>query len=166
LSFYEKIDGVAMGSSLSPVIANFYMEEFEERAFDLVPHKSLCWFCYADNTFVIWPYGPDKMKDFLNHLNSTHQYIQFTKEPKTEGHLPFLDIDIYRRPDGSLGHRLYRKPTHTNLYLNAGSHHPSNKQAVLSTVVHRARALCDQDNLHAELLFLRDIFRQNGYNDQ
>jgi hypothetical protein len=54
-----------------------------------------------------------------------------------------------------------------NLYLNAGSHHhPSSKQAVLSTLVHRARALCDQDSLHAELVFLKDVFRQNGYNDQ
>jgi hypothetical protein len=36
-------------------------------------------------------------------------------------HLPFLDIDIYKRPDGTLGHIVYRKPTHTNLYLNANS---------------------------------------------
>jgi hypothetical protein len=76
--------------------------------------------------------------------------------------LPPLDIDIYRRSVGSLGHRVY----HTNLYSNTGSHlHPSSKQAVLSTLVHRARGLCDQDNLHAELVFLRDVFRQNSYND-
>jgi hypothetical protein len=62
---------------------------------------------------------------------------------------------------------VYRKPTHTNLYLNAGSHHHhlSNKQAVLSTLVNRARALCDQDSLQEELLFLRDVFRRNGYNE-
>jgi hypothetical protein len=64
-------------------------------------------------------------------------------ETETEGHLPFFGIDIYRRPDGSLGYRVYRKPAHTNLYLNAGPHYyPSNKQAVLSTLVHGARALC------------------------
>jgi hypothetical protein len=28
--FYEQTDGVAMGSPLSPVIANFFMEDFEE----------------------------------------------------------------------------------------------------------------------------------------
>jgi hypothetical protein len=81
--------------------------------------------------------------------------------------LPFLDLDIYRRPDGSLGQKVYRKPTHTNLYLNAKSHHhPSNKQAVLSTLIHRARALCDEDSLQAELVFLKDVFKQNGYNDR
>jgi hypothetical protein len=59
---------------------------------------------------------------------------------------------------------VYRKPTHTNLYLNAKSyHHPSNKQAVLSTLIHRARALCDEDSLQAKLVFLKDVFRENGY---
>jgi hypothetical protein len=47
--FYEQIDGVAMGSPLSPVIANFYMEDFEEMALDQAPHKPLCWFCYMDD---------------------------------------------------------------------------------------------------------------------
>jgi hypothetical protein len=88
-------------------------------------------------------------------------------ETESEGHLPFLDLDIYRRPDGSLGHKVYRKPTHTNLYLNVKSHHhPSNKQAILSTLIHRARARCDEDSLQAELVFLRDVFRENGYNDR
>ncbi|PNF15534.1 hypothetical protein B7P43_G16534 [Cryptotermes secundus] len=165
--FYEQTDGVAMGSPLSPVISNLYMEDFEERALDLAPHKPRCWFRYVDDTFVIWSHGPDKLQDFLNHINSINQCIQFTMETETEGHLPFLDIDIYRRPDGSLGHRVYRKSTHTNLYLNAASHHhPSNKQAALSTLVHRARALCDQDSLHAELVLLKDVFKKNGYNNR
>jgi hypothetical protein len=45
-------------------------------------------------------------------------------------------------------------------------HHPLNKQTVLSTVVHKARALHDEDSLQAELMFLRDVFKPNGYNDQ
>jgi hypothetical protein len=51
-------------------------------------------------------------------------------EIESDGDIFFLDIDIlvYRRPDGSLGHIVYRKLTHTNLYLNAKSHHhPVNK---------------------------------------
>jgi hypothetical protein len=35
-----------------------------------------------------------------------------------------------------------------------------------ATLVHRARALCDQDSPHAELVFLKDVFRQNGYKDR
>jgi hypothetical protein len=55
-------------------------------------------------------------------------------------------------------------PSHTNLYLHANSHHhPSNEQAVLSELVHRARTLSDHESLLDELQFLRDTFRQNGY---
>jgi hypothetical protein len=72
-----------------------------------------------------------------------------------------MDMRFSRR------HKVYRKPTHTNLYLNAKSHHhPSNKQAMLSTLIHRTRSLCDEDSLQAELVFLKDFFRENGYNDR
>jgi hypothetical protein len=37
---------------------------------------------------------------------------------------------------------------------------------VLSTLIHRARSLCDEDSLQAELVFLKDVFRENGYNDR
>jgi hypothetical protein len=33
-------------------------------------------------------------------------------------------------------------------------------------MVHRDRALCDEYSLQAELVFLRDVFKQNGYNDR
>jgi hypothetical protein len=76
-------------------------------------------------------------------------------------------LDIHRRPVDSLGQKAYRNPTQTNLYLNAKSHHhPSTKQAVLCTLIHRARALCDEDSLQAELVFLKDVFKENGYNDR
>jgi hypothetical protein len=199
--FYGHTDGVVMGSPLSAVIANFYMEDYEKAAREspppLIPR---CWFRYVDDTVVSWQHGPDNLKDFPHHLNSIHQSIQFTMETESEGHLPLLHLDIYRRPDGSLGHKVYHKPTHTNLYLYAKSHfhqgiyrgpdgslghkvyrknthtnlhfnamtrdHPSNNQAVLSTLIHRARALCDEDSLQVESVFLKDVFKQNGYKDR
>jgi hypothetical protein len=105
--------------------------------------------------------------DFLNHLNGIHINILFTMEIEEEGHLPFLDIDINRKMDGSLGHKVYRKTTHTNLYLHQRSHHhPANKHSVLSSLVHRAKALCDQEFLALELTFLTNVFKQNGYSHQ
>jgi hypothetical protein len=79
-------------------------------------------------------------------------------EMEEGNHLLFLDIDIYRRPHGTLGYRVYRKPTHTNLYLHPDSHqHPSNKHAVLATFVFRAKAICDGDSLEQELEFLKKL---------
>jgi hypothetical protein len=82
---------------------------------------------------------------------------------KEDGHLPFLDIDIYRKPNGSLGHRAYRNSTHKNVYLNHNLHH---KLSVLSSLIHRATAICDQDSLNQELEFLSTVFKNNGYSTQ
>jgi hypothetical protein len=92
-TFYGQTDGVAMDSLLSPVITKFYMEDYKKVAFESALLEPRCWFCYVDDTFIIWQYGPDKLKDFLHHLNSIHQSIQFTVETESEGHLPFLDLE-------------------------------------------------------------------------
>lgn len=108
---------MAVGSRLSPVFSNFFMEYFEETALECTTHSPLCWFHYVDDTFVIWPHCPGKLLEFLDHLNSVHV------ETKKEGHLSFLYIDIYYKPDGSLGRKVYHKATHANLYLNFKFHH-------------------------------------------
>jgi hypothetical protein len=106
------------------------MEDFEKKATEQATHKPLCWFRYVYHTFVIWPHDQEKLTEFLEHLTVLHNNIQFTMEK--EGHLPFLDIDIYRKTDGSLGHAVYRKPTHTILYLHQNSHnHPAINQSSL-----------------------------------
>jgi hypothetical protein len=38
--FNEQTDGVAMGSSLSPVIATYFMEYFEEMALESATYKA------------------------------------------------------------------------------------------------------------------------------
>ena len=36
--YYEQTEGAAMGSPLSPIVANIYMEHFETRALETAPH--------------------------------------------------------------------------------------------------------------------------------
>jgi len=60
--------------------------------------------CFVDDIFVIWPHRTKTLERLLNHMTGHHRNIQFTMEKERDGHPPVLDIDIYRRPDGSLGH--------------------------------------------------------------
>jgi hypothetical protein len=52
-----------------------------------------------DGTFVILPHGHNRLRDFLHYLNFVHQNIKFTLKSERDYYLPFLDIDIYKRPD-------------------------------------------------------------------
>ena len=36
--YYQQMEGAAMGSPLSPIVANIFMESFEQQALDTAPH--------------------------------------------------------------------------------------------------------------------------------
>jgi hypothetical protein len=86
---------------------------------------------------------------------------------KEEGHLPFLDIDIYKKKESSPGHRLYQVVTHTNLYLHWDSqHHPANEQSVLASMIDTVKERCGEDSPTQELEFLTTVFKDIGYSPQ
>ncbi|XP_026737496.1 uncharacterized protein LOC113500795 [Trichoplusia ni] len=73
-------------------------------------------------------------------------------EEESEGKLPFLDVLVIREPNGRVTHTVYRKPTHTDRYLRADSHHHhSHLSSVPRTLLNRALALCDHKYVEAEL---------------
>ena len=113
---YEQIEGDAMGSPISPIVANLYIENFEVEEINTAPHPPHLWKRYVDDTFTI--IRSSHRSEFLEHINSIDENIQFTSEDQREDELmPFLDILIIPNEDGSLSTTVYRKPTHTDLYL-------------------------------------------------
>jgi hypothetical protein len=67
--FYEQNEGTTMGSSLSPVVANIFMEHFETLSLRRFHLKPKCWFYFVDDIFVIWPHGQANLTSFFNNLN-------------------------------------------------------------------------------------------------
>ena len=92
--FYEH------GSPVSPIVANLYMEYFEQKALSTAPTPRL-WQRYEDDTFVIQK--EVYKQGFLQHINSFDPAIQFTVETtKMDGAIPFLDTIVKPEVDGNL----------------------------------------------------------------
>ena len=121
--FYEQLQGGAMGSPISPIVANLYMEDFEIRAISSAVHLPSIWKRFVDDTFVVME--SSRKEEFLDHINNIDPLIQFTTEDaKQDRSFPFLDTIVLPQPDNFLLTSVYRKPTHTDFYLVGQSASP------------------------------------------
>lgn len=120
-----------------------------------------------DNTNINWPYGRQSLNDFLDHLNSLSNRIKITIEVEEGNQIPFLDVLISKKRDGSLARRIYRKKTHIDRYLHTNSHHyHSQKIRVINTLVTHAIRVSNKDHLDQELQHLSIVFKKNGYSEK
>ena len=90
----------------------------------------------------------ENIKGLLQHINSVDPSIKFTVEDKEDEAIPFLDTIVKLEANGKLSITVYRKPTHTDLYLQWDSHHHlSAKYSVINTLTHRAKTVCNKPQL-------------------
>ena len=162
-SIYEQQEGAAMGSPVSAVIANLYMESFEEQAITTSSYKPRIWKRYVDDTFTILDRA--SVDSFLQHLNDQQPSIRFTMETENDNKLAFLDTAVSREPDGRLTTSVYRKPTHTDQYLAYDSHHPQSvKRGIVKCLYERAKRLVTKPSvISKEKKHLSSVLVSNGY---
>ena len=111
--YYEQVQCAAMGSPISPLIVNLFMEEFEVKALSTYPHPPSLWLRSVDDTFVITK--AEHSEALLQHINSQDSHIQFTVEPTQQGSLPFLDTLATIEPNNTFSTTVYQKPTHISI---------------------------------------------------
>ena len=146
---YSQIDGVAMGSPLGVLFANFYMGIVEERVFSLLP-APLSYGRYVDDTFV--KVSDDNEIDNLIQKFEENSVLRFTCERSIDGKLPFLDVLVTQTNTG-IHTEVYVKETNLGLCLNGRSECPDRyKRSAITAYVQRALSHCSScQTTHKEL---------------
>ena len=161
----KQLQGAVIGSPISHAIANIYKEHVESLTIFTSPTLIKCWFRYADNVYSST--RRDQAKEFQEHLNSIDPCIKFTIElPETDG-LTLLDTLTKTTPN-SIESTVFRKPIHTDRYLDYNSNHPiSAKLSVIHTLTHRAKQVCSTlEFLAKQMDHLHKVLQDNQYPTQ
>ena len=156
---YEQIDGVSMGASLGPVLANIIMTELELKIVDrLIREGSIKFYCrYVDDTLLL--VKPGDIDIIVSKFNGFDKNIQFTVDKFENGTPHFLDLEIH--DDGLT---IYRKETHTGQFTNFDSFLNWNyKISWIRALISRAIKLCSHNKLADEILKIKTFCSFNGF---
>ena len=162
---YKQCDGVAMGSPLAPLLADWFVTKIENNILlnnHHVAYKPSYYRRYVDDIFAVFSSGTAR-DAFFETLNEAHQNLSFTMET-TSGPLPFLDTQITIKEQG-FQIEVYRKPTNTDVVMNYESSAPMKwKKALISCLLTRAYNISSTFSLFTtEVEKIKAIFGKNSY---
>ena len=124
--YYVQQFGTAMGNPLSPVIADYVMEDLLEEATSrtcgAIPYLKK----FVDDLFLTLP--PEKVQEVIDVFNGISTDIQFTAELEVERRLPFLDMMLVRQENQTIKTEWYSKSIASGRFLNYCSNHPMHQK--------------------------------------
>ena len=125
-TFYRQKIGLAMGSPVSPTLANLALYPLELEFLNTTNNIINYW-RYLDDCLIIYQGTEEELKTDIAYLNSMHPTIKFTATISNT-HIDYLDITIFKgnrfKESGILDIKMYTKNCETFMYLMPTSTHP------------------------------------------
>ena len=162
---YVQKDGVAMGSSLGPLLANIWMAHLEENFMQDHPEFPLFYRHYVDDTFCLFK---DRISAemFFIFLNTIDTNIKFEMEWEQDNKLEFLDTVVIRSSTSDYPDiRTKVKATDKGLFYHFNSFVPMKyKLNLVSTLVYRIYKIASNYHLlHQDLEVLKKKLLSNRF---
>ena len=158
---YDQIDGVCMGSSLGPVLANIIMTEMEKLILPKLLDEGVIKFYirYVDDTLVM--VKEDEITKVLQKFNNFDNNLQFTVDTFDDGIVHFLDILVHSNGDTDV----YSKPTNTGQYSHFCSYIPWRyKISWARSLFNRAKKICSKNALfRSQTTRISKMLSWNGF---
>ena len=160
---YQQVDGVAMGSPLGVLFANFFMGSLEE---DLLANQRPSIYCrYIDDIFVRINSISD-LQELKEKLKTTSG-LNFTFEEADNGKIPFLDVLVTASNEGFTT-AVYVKTTNPGLCMNGNSECPARyRRSTIAAYIRRAVTHCSTwKDTHQEITRATQVLINNGYSNR
>lgn len=160
--FYQQIFGCAMGSKLSPILAQYVMDHQLDSILPKLPYTVLFVKKFVDDIMMIVPETFIQLT--LDLFNSVCVDLQFTLETEDLHHsVPFLDTRAYRQ-DKIVKLKWYRKDTHSDKIIHFHSDHGINvKINTINQMKRRISKICHKSFIDEGLKKLHQILKENDY---
>ena len=164
---YAQTDGVAMGNSIGPILANIFMCHLEEKYMLQSELKPSFYRRYVDDTFCLFD-SIEQAQEFLLYINSLHPSIQFDMEIECDSKLAFLDTIVDKANlsySGNPSISTKVKPTDKGLFYNFSSYIPNAyKHNLVFVLVYRIYHIAtDMSIFHTDVTSLTRRLVKNGF---
>ncbi|XP_023722175.1 uncharacterized protein LOC111872459 [Cryptotermes secundus] len=164
--FYKPNSGVAMGSPLSSLMAEVFLQHFEQREVKhLLEDKRIIYYNrYVDDIILIYNQLIVTPQYILDQFNKQNKNLQFTLNEEENNQITYLDLRLTNN-HGQVRMEIYRKPTSTDTTIGNNSCHPKEqKLAAYKNWLHRLSVLpLDNAAKSQELNTIINIAKNNGY---
>ena len=109
-------------------LQEIYMQAYERNTTTATLHPPKVWGRFVDDVYSILK--RTHLENFFHYINNLHQNIKFNMEEERNAELAFPDT-LLKRNNAEISVLVYRKPTHTDQYLNYSSHHQTSCNVLL-----------------------------------
>ena len=155
-----------MGLSVKGEVAVIYIEDFQMQS-KTEEHPELNnWPWYVDDSVL--KCKRHRAQEILDYINSIEpEHIKFTKEEEEDNKLAVLDLELnVNRKKKKIEFNVHYKKTITNITIKKKSNHTERrKRGIIKGYSERAKKLFDPVYLNDELKNIKDVFKENGYEE-